>query len=241
MSPAGLAIVMLLAVAPVEAPRPVPRDPIGTVLGEPIYRDQLRKEFPVRSELFRLVSPALQRYREQHRDEIEPTDAELKFAADYFRKQNPDHWRERDAKWKTELAEMRALIADPDFATLPADERKAAGIRQRHLETSNAARDFARFILNNRKFYRHLYKTFGGGRIVWQQAGVEAFDAHRRWLEKLEKRGDFSITDPELRAAFYEYWTNEKQHRTWMSTPEKNPERIEEFLNPEWLPAEPAK
>ncbi|MGC1274692.1 MAG: hypothetical protein WBC44_13380 [Planctomycetaceae bacterium] len=237
----ALMMLSLLATDTVEVPHPVPREQIGAVLGQPIYRDQLRKKFPVRDELFRLIEPALQKYQEQHRKQIEPTDAELTFAADAFRRENPEHWREQDAEWKADLAEIRALVADPDFAKLPADERKAAAIRQRHLETSDAARDFARFILDSRKFNRHLYETFGGGRIVWQQGGVEAFDAHHRWLGSLEKRGDFSFADQELRAIFYEYWTNERQHRSFLSTPEKNPERIEEFLNPEWFPAEAAK
>lgn len=228
----------LLAAAPVEAPRPAPREQIGVVLGKSIDRDQLRQGFPVRDELFRLVQPALQQYRDEHREQIEPTDAELTFAAEFFRRENPDKWRERDAEWKAELAEIRDLIADPQFPNLPADERKYALLRQRRLETSDASREFARFVLDSRKFNRHLYKTFGGGRLLWQQGGVEAFDAHRRWLETLEARGDFSITDPELRATFYDYWTNDRKHGSFLFSPEKNPQVFDEFLNPLWFPAD---
>ena len=245
MSSIGLLLVFMpslaLATAPVEATRPAAREQIGCVLGEPIYRDQLRSDFSVREELFRLISPALERYREEHRDEIEPTDAELDFAASHIRQQNPDKWRARDAERKKELAEIREIIADPDFQNLPADEREFATRRLRHLETSDAATDFARFILNSRKFNRHLYHAFGGGLIVWQQAGVEAFDAHHRWLETLEARGDFSITDPELRKLLYEYWTNERMHGSFLSTREKNPQAFEEFLNPAWFPAGPVE
>lgn len=66
---------------------------------------------------------------------------------------------------------------------------------------------FATWWLSSFKFQRHLYYRYGGGRVPWQQAGLEAFDAMHRWLTENEEKGDFKITDPDLRAKFYEYWT----------------------------------
>ena len=54
-----------------------------------------------------------------------------------------------------------------------------------------------------------LYQQFGGGRLLFQQAGVEAFDATRRLLEQREAEGAFAITDPEVRALAYDYWTRD--------------------------------
>jgi hypothetical protein len=87
-------------------------------------------------------------------------------------------------------------------------------------------------MLKHWKLQRHLYDEFGGGRILWQQAGIEAFDAMRGWLETEEKNGRFTISDPGLRTAFYEYWTT-MNHGAFL-TADKT--RIREtFLEPEWL------
>lgn len=59
------------------------------------------------------------------------------------------------------------------------------------------------------KAQKLLYEQFGGGRLLFQQSGVEAFDATRRLLEERESAGAFAITDPEVRALAYEYWTRE--------------------------------
>ena len=59
------------------------------------------------------------------------------------------------------------------------------------------------------KIQKLLYQQFGGGRLLFQQAGVEAFDAMRRMLEQREADGDFAITDPEVRALAYDYWTRD--------------------------------
>lgn len=54
-----------------------------------------------------------------------------------------------------------------------------------------------------------LYAQYGGGRLLFQQGGTEAFDAMRRLLEQRESEGAFAITDPEVRALAYDYWTRD--------------------------------
>lgn len=54
-----------------------------------------------------------------------------------------------------------------------------------------------------------LYDQYGGGRLLFQQAGTEAFDATRRLLEQRESEGAFAITDPETRTLAYDYWTRD--------------------------------
>lgn len=54
-----------------------------------------------------------------------------------------------------------------------------------------------------------LYAQHGGGRLLFQQGGTEAFDATRRLLEQRESEGAFAITDPEVRALAYDYWTRD--------------------------------
>jgi len=104
--------------------------------------------------------------------------------------------------------------------------------RELQSELNTPGRLFAVFLLKNWKFQKHLYERFGGGRILWQQSGLEAFDSRREWLETLEKRGDFRITDPELRSVFYEYWTT-MNHGSFLTGDKGRIKR--EFLKPEWL------
>ncbi|CAN7319430.1 hypothetical protein LJR168_001727 [Pseudoxanthomonas sp. LjRoot168] len=64
-------------------------------------------------------------------------------------------------------------------------------------------------LIGNVKLQKRLHDTYGGGRLLFQQAGVEAFDATRRMLESREAAGGFAITDPDVRALAYDYWTRD--------------------------------
>lgn len=233
-----IAVVPSLVAVPVEAPRPAARERIGSVLGEPIYRDQIKagKDVRLDAELFRLIQPALDRYREEHRDEIRPTEGEVEFAAAYFRKEQPE--TQADGLIEQQKRETRKLLAELDAAgnELSAEEqREVEALRKTLEDLENSDRHFARWVVGTRKFQRHLYDEFGGGRVLFQQAGVEAFDATRAWLESLEAKGDLTLSDPELREELYRYWTS-TNHGAFLSTPETNPDAIEEFVNPPWFP-----
>ncbi len=115
---------------------------------------------------------------------------------------------------------------------LSKEDRTELEAQRRTLEVMESPdRFFAMFLLAGWKFERHLYDKFGGGRVLWQQAGLEAFDATRKWLASEERSGHFKITDPKLRADFYHYWS---RHHDFMLTSEA--EIREEFLEPEWAP-----
>lgn len=67
--------------------------------------------------------------------------------------------------------------------------------------------------------------------MLWQQRGIEAFDAMHNWLKQNEKEGNFKITDPKLREVFYSYWTT-MDHGSFFI---EDKTRIDqEFLHPEW-------
>jgi len=51
-----------------------------------------------------------------------------------------------------------------------------------------------------------LYREHGG-RMIFQQHGLEPIDAWRKLLESAEAKGDFTVTDPKLRACVYEYFS----------------------------------
>jgi len=72
-------------------------------------------------------------------------------------------------------------------------------------------RMFAKFIGENAKRQRFIYEQNGGGRLLFQQPGVEAFDATRNLILKLEKEGAFTIADPKLRTQALKYWLSDHQ------------------------------
>jgi hypothetical protein len=130
--------------------------------------------------------------------------------------------------------ELKALEQQLLHSKLTKEERQELEFREALIETNlkPLGSDFAHFIVDNWKFQLHLYKRFGGGRLLWQQAGIEAFDAMRNWLETQERKGNFKITDPKLRNEFYEYW-----HRSHSPFLIEDKDRIRaEFLEPEWIP-----
>jgi hypothetical protein len=178
----------------------------------------------------------MQEYYKAHKDEIEPTKEELDAATVILDKRH----RERIKDEEPELRGKLKLIEDKlGLDGLSPEEREKLERERLVIEAQlkPPGRMFAQFVLGHWKFQKYLYDNFGGGRILWQQAGQEAFDAHRKWLEHLEKQGKFKITDAELRATFYEYWTT-RNHGAFLTD---DKERIrKEFLEPEWAP-KPAK
>jgi hypothetical protein len=217
--------------------QPKPREQIGAVFGKPVYRDQIRteKQGELRGELHRLfLSEVAKKYREDHKADIEPTEPELAAATKFFDEDHRERLRDKEPKLREQLKEVERELSERE--TTP-EQRKKLEVEKRVIEAQlkPPGRQFALFILSNWKFQKHLYDQYGGGRILWQQAGQEAFDANRKWLESLEKQGDFKITDPKLRETFYEYWTT-INHGPFLTD---NKERIrEEFLEPKWLDAE---
>lgn len=56
------------------------------------------------------------------------------------------------------------------------------------------------------KFYRALYRTYGG-RVIFQQAGPEPLDAMTKVLREQEARGTFAIHDAGMHRKFWAYFT----------------------------------
>lgn len=205
-------------------------DVIGTVLGKPVLRKDIRKEFRLKHELSRLfLVPVLNKYEADHRKETAVTDKEIaRLIRDREQRAkkkggvNAASWRRLVEQEKEDvkrfLPEIKRKLAQNDLK--PAERRKLLD-DQRKLERrrKQPGRAFAEWYLSRLKFQQSLYRRYGGGRILWQQAGPEAFDAMHRWLQAREKAGDFRISDPALRAKFYEYWTNTRMHGAFLSTP----------------------
>lgn len=231
----GLAIWLLAGMAWGE---PAPeREQIGEVLGRPVYRDELHLGESERAsdELRRrFMLPLMDQYCRDHADALEPTREEVQAVAEFLD-------REHAAKIRTKAPALQARIRAiaKDLKRDGLDEKtRALLVSERwhlYLELQSPGRFFAAPMLRAWKLEKHLYDEFGGGRVLTQQAGIEAFDATHRWLKQQEGTGKLKISDPALRSSLYDYWT----------TKDHSPEPIEdadvirtEFLQPEWAPRE---
>lgn len=228
------ALVAVVLSASVAISQEKPREAIGAVLGETVYRDQLPNGDAELAEALRVrfFGPLRDAYRAERTDAVEPSENELAFAEAYFRAEHEKRLATDGTTLRTELQKIEAQLGEPG---LSADVRKKLESRKVSLEARLAPPDrlFAKFVLAPWKFERHVYDKFGGGRVLWQQAGTEAFDADHQWLKEQEKAGKFRIDDPKLREQLYAYWTTQK-HGSFLTDDKA---RIREFLNPPWVQA----
>ena len=194
-------------------------------------------------EMIRLfVQPLLQAYVASHAREIEPTAAEIAAVAARLADEDRQRLARDGTAMRSRLAAVTAALASLTAHPTPADTEKREELEAERdglaveLEPRDASQMTA-MLLGPWKLQRHLYDRFGGGRVLWQQMGVEAFDAMRRFLEGEEAAGRFAVTDPALRRALYAYWTT-RRHGNFLTD---DPLRVREMLlAPSWLGASAA-
>jgi len=119
-------------------------------------------------------------------------------------------------------ARSRAIVASEDEieALLAAQERgkRALGLtaedeldEDERQQIDALQRRFARALVLAWKVKQSLYGRYGG-RLVYQQLGLEPLDAYRTFLEERQRAGEFSFTDLELEAAFWAYFVDDGRH-----------------------------
>ena len=80
-----------------------------------------------------------------------------------------------------------------------------------------------------------LYEQYGG-RVIFQQAGVEPLDAYRLFLREQEAAGNFQILDKQYEASFWNYFTNDTMHSFYPA------DEGDKFMRtPWWLSSEKPK
>jgi hypothetical protein len=171
----------------------------------------------------RLADPALKA------DERGPLDQELKQTEELLEElKKPERSGEAERKeLKEQIPVLEEKLRSPDLTDEDRQEIKEEleyNRRFADLTDEQAAKEFAAYEsemqheialawVQDWKFYRALFKQYGG-RIIWQQTGIEPIDAMRKWLEEQEKHGDFVIHDPELGKSFWEYYKREHPFTT---------------------------
>jgi len=231
-------IALLLLAAPLIAAEKQ-REKIGEVLGNPIYRDQIDEKKELYGQLHKLFRmPFQKKYLETHKHELEVKDWEIEYVANYFEKKHYEDLKKKDSELNQSLALTKKQIEDIEKKL---SNKNLSGAERETLETEKnfwetmlkpPGKDFAKLLLSGWKYYRLLYDNFGGGRVIWEQEGLVAFDAMLKWLEYHEEKGDFKITDPKLHEAFYSYWKSNENSSFFLDK-----QRIQsEFLHPAWEP-----
>lgn len=190
-------------------------------------------EQTVQNEVFRLfVRPLMSRYSEDNKAQIEPSSAEIReFTANLVANAQKD--RERRRQEIKEIDEKLEKL-DPSKAGARKEllyKKKFAEQLLKMPEPKEKDYElFARGMIQTWKLNVLLYENYGKGRVLYQQAGMEAFDAMRQFLDEQQKLGRLEITDPALRQSLQNYWT----HPGHSSFLKEDPETINKFMIPFW-------
>lgn len=181
------------------------------------------------------------------RRNIAPTAAEID-------SQIEGHQRMKRRSDAERVQQRAALIEELKSPNLTETRRKAA---QQHLDTLNRLAEFdakraqelsdperrkmqqeserqvAEHWVRAWKLNQALHREFGG-RIIFQQAGMEPIDAYRKLIDQAEANKSFVVNDPAMRAAVYSYfdhrfiYADETKARFYFEKPywERTPEEM---------------
>ncbi|MDE0055537.1 MAG: hypothetical protein OXT64_14980, partial [Gammaproteobacteria bacterium] len=181
-----------------------PDEVIAVVLGQEITVEDARGS-PITS---LIGDPLMEKFAEDN--DVQPTEEELTQFAEGMLGMQQDSL--------SELENRRAELEKSLDGTLGAEERKET---EAHLESvvtaldsmsqtqwaanTDVVRSVAVRWVQRWKILNALYEEYGG-RVIFQQAGFEPFDAVRDFLEEREDQGDFTILDQDYEDEFWQYW-----------------------------------
>lgn len=202
---------------------------IARVFDQTISQSDLTSEDGQELTLTMIIIPTLlEKYKTDNKLSFEPTPEEIQNFKVWFNKKLPNHKQDTEKREQESLARIRKSAQENG---LPDDEIERLVSEYLDISASTPPLDerMANFMLPHWKSQIYFYQNYGGGRILWQQRGIEAFDAFHNWLKKQENIGNFEIFDKENRKAFYQYWNKESAFLV------DDEESIKEtFLNPVW-------
>jgi len=178
---------------------------------------------------------------------IEPAPEEL----DAFTRKTEEKRQQHEVEMQADRQKLQQELKDPSLADAERQlKQKRLQSIERILESSlkmetqskameeqmrPMQRQMAHQFVRAWKINKALYKKYGG-RIIFQQAGVEPVDAYRDFLREQEKLGAFRILDRQYEAGFWRYFTNDAMHTFYPG------DEGEKFINiPWWLMDEPVQ
>lgn len=219
---------LALAAAPVVGQ---PEAPVaGVVLGKEV-RTADAEEL-----LFYVLRELTGRYAEQKGITVSPGEiARYRRHVDAFMRQD-------EAKRAARLVEVQLQLQDGELPETMHDAlvserdtllslQDSAAVRDPESAEEEAARkEIASAFIRQWKINQALYRQYGG-RVIFQQGGLEPLDAYRQFLEDHQARGDFIIIAPLLEAGFWRYFRNDGMH-SFM--PAGSKEEAHAFATPPW-------
>lgn len=180
-------------------------------------------------------------------NKIEPTQAEVDESIKHFRRAD----EKRKAKWvkgrdeveqklkSTQLTEAERKELDSQLKMycdcIKSEAEMEEELRKDPEGSRKAEEEVARQVVRMWKLNQALFRQYGG-RVIFQQAGMEPLDAYRDFLREQEKKGAFKILDQTLVADFWKYFVDEKMHRF---VPKEEGAKYME--KPWWLMEKPAE
>lgn len=111
------------------------------------------------------------------------------------------------------------------------------GAKEDSAEDKAARRQVATAFIRQWKINRALYQQYGG-RIIYQQGGLEPLDAYRAFLQARQRQGAFKILNPAFEAEFWRYFLTDSIHSFY---PKGSREEARAFETPWWLLSTPEK
>ena len=136
--------------------------------------------------------------------------------------QQPDLGEEHRATAKKRLS-MLDEMDKYDVPPATAEARK---------EQQESEQTVAAMTVSGWKFNQALYRKYGG-RVIFQQAGLEPIDAHKAFMQELETSGAYKILDPAYEDLFKE--ANEYFDKKFQYADQAEIDKY--FASPWWLHA----
>lgn len=143
---------------------------------------------------------------------IDATEEEIAAFKKTSREQRQKHLRETEDQFE----KVKTELVPPNLSSevrIKLEEKQAMLDRLlpmlRDAAVADVPDELARMFIVARKTERELQRTYGG-RMIFQQAGLEALDARRMLYEEAEKNGDLVFDDAGVRHIFFYYYSNMK-------------------------------
>jgi hypothetical protein len=187
----------------------------------------------------------LQQYAKENK--IEPTQAELdSFVTKTEEKEKliqvnfeADRERLRKELKSSSLSDRDRKAKESELQTIESILKSTREMKEQtkgmEEQMRQMKRQMAQQFVRSWKINKALHAQYGG-RVIFQQAGVEPLDAYRDFLREQEKKGAFQILDKQYEAGFWKYFTNEAMHNFY-----KKEDSAKAFDTPWWMMEEPQK
>jgi len=210
---------------------------IATVLGKKITAGEKGKLNGL------IFGPLLQQYAQDNK--IEPTQEDLDAFVSKTEEKEKQHQIKKHADRAKLIEELKgSSLSDREreqkashLKTIESILKKTGEIKEKTKGMEDQMRpmkrQMAQQFVKSWKIDKALYAKYGG-RVIFQQAGVEPLDAYRDFLREQEKNGAFQILDKQYEGGFWRYFTNDTMHTFYKK------EDGAKFINtPWWMMEEP--